>query len=490
VQRRAASIAILFGLAAFFVFITHYKLISLPFFWDEAGQFVSQAHDIYEGGGLIPKSTLPNSHPPGLPLVLAGVWKVAGYSIEVTRGVMLVFAAAYLVAGFLLAVELLKGARGAPVFAAVAMLALNPQVYMQGMMAQLDLPAAVATTVMLIGWVKGMEGLTLGAAVVSVCFKETSLAMAVVLAWFAWREGRKQFAVLLVVLPGLVVANWVGYVWWATGRAFGDGAYAEYNLLYPLHPVRLGYALVRRALYLGAENLHVVPLAVLVWRWKEIGFEPVWRPVAAACAGMVVLVSVAGGAVLERYLLPVLPVLYAAYAGALSTLDRRVQNVALGVTCAGMVAMLFVNPPWPYALENNLAMKDLVELQREVAGLVDARLRGSRVTTAWPLSDGLRKPYLGYVQEPVGAVRVVDDFSLERLKGMEWRKGDVLVMYDRAWNPKNGLGQVGWVKGMLEGYFRVKPEASLEEVKTQLGMTPVVGMERGGFVAEVLIQLQ
>ncbi|MCX6612308.1 MAG: glycosyltransferase, partial [Acidobacteria bacterium] len=80
-QRRAVSVAILFGVFAFILFSTHFKLISLPFFWDEAGQFISQAQDLYQGGALIPKSAMPNSHPPGLPLLLAVVWKVFGYSI-------------------------------------------------------------------------------------------------------------------------------------------------------------------------------------------------------------------------------------------------------------------------------------------------------------------------------------------------------------------------------------------------------------------------
>lgn len=486
-RRRAVSVAVLFVGFACLLFFTHYKLISLPFFWDEAGQFVSQAHDLYEGGGLIPHSTMPNSHPPGLPVVLALVWRVFGYSIEVTRVVMLLFGAGFLTAAFLLAVELLRGAAGVPAFFAIAFLALNPLVYTQSMMAQLDLPSALFTTVMLLGFVMKVEWLAVVGAVLSVCFKETSLVMAMVLGGVAWQEGRRQFALQLVLGPLLVVANWMGFVWLSTGRMLGDGAYAEYNLMYPLHPVRMGYALLRRVSYLGVENLHIVPLGVLVWRWKQIGFDPLWRPVAVACVAQVLAVTLTGGAVLERYLLPVLPVLYAAYAAGISTLRGVWRNVVLGVACAGLLAMLFVRPPWPFALENNLAMVDFVESQQSVASVIESRFGRRRITTAWPLSDALRKPYLGYVREEVEAVRVVEDFSLERLQRLTWERGDVLVVYARAWDPAGSVARWGWVRDWLQKYFRRPEEAGLKELRAIPELRQLIGFEQGGFWVEVLV---
>jgi hypothetical protein len=308
-----------------------------------------------------------------------------------------------------------------------------------------------------------------------------------VLGVFAWREGRRQFALQLVVAPMLVVANWIGYVWFATGRLFGDPVYAEYNMFYPLHPVRLGYALLRRVSYLGVENLHLVPLGVLIWRWKQIGFDLRWRPVAAACGVHVVLVSVTGGAVLERYLLPVLPVLYAAFAAGMSTLETKWRHVVLAVSCTGLIAMLFVNPPWPFALENNLAMVDLVEAERNAAGFVESSLSRSRITTTWPLTDALRKPYLGYVNEPIGSVRAIEDFSIERLKELEWERGDVLVLYARAWDPESGLARWPWVRVLLRKFFRFKDEASLRDVADLPKLKPLVGFEQRGFWVEILI---
>ncbi len=369
--RRWGSIAILYGLFAFTLFLTHYRWLGLPFHWDEAGQFVPQAHDLWEQGRILPTSTMPNSHPPGLPVVLAAVWKVFGYSIESTRIVMLLFAAAFFTAAFLLSVELLRGSRGAPAFMAVGLLLANPLVFMQSMMAQLDLPAALFTTLLLFAYVTNREGLAVACAVLAAAFKETSIAIPLTLAVFAWRDGSRQYALQLAIAPVLIVANWVGFVSIATGKLFGDSVYGGYNLVYPLHPVRLAYAFFRRFSYLAVENLHVLPVAILIWRFRRIGFGPLWKPVAAACAAELVLVTVTGGAVLERYLLPVLPVLYIAFAAGMSTLENRWRNVAFGLSALALLAMLFARPPWPYSIENNLAMIDFVEAQRDAAGLGD-----------------------------------------------------------------------------------------------------------------------
>src|SRR5271169_3792042 len=78
-------------LAAFLVTI-HLPFLRLPFYWDELGQFVPAALDIFQKGAWIPRSTVPNVHPPGLMAYLAAVWSVTGYSIAATRLAMLALA--------------------------------------------------------------------------------------------------------------------------------------------------------------------------------------------------------------------------------------------------------------------------------------------------------------------------------------------------------------------------------------------------------------
>src|SRR5262249_23091724 len=66
---------------ALFIFLTHAVYFDLPYFWDELGQFVPAALDIYHDGAWVPHSTVPNAHPPGVMAYLAGIWKIAGFSI-------------------------------------------------------------------------------------------------------------------------------------------------------------------------------------------------------------------------------------------------------------------------------------------------------------------------------------------------------------------------------------------------------------------------
>lgn len=137
----------LFFFTTFFLILlfVHAPFLSMPFFWDEAGQFIPASLDLYREGAWIPFSTMPNVHPPGLMAVLAAVWSLAGYSITATRITMLVIAAAAVLVSFLLAIRLSRGLDGTPAFTAVWFLLASPLFYTQSMMAQLDMPAMLFT---------------------------------------------------------------------------------------------------------------------------------------------------------------------------------------------------------------------------------------------------------------------------------------------------------------------------------------------------------
>src|ERR1700688_3502335 len=98
-----------FGSFALVVFLTHAPYFNLPYFWDELGQFVPSALDIYRDGAWVPHSTVPNAHPPGVMAYLALVWKIFGYSIPAARIAMLIVASAGLLFSFLLAIRLCRG---------------------------------------------------------------------------------------------------------------------------------------------------------------------------------------------------------------------------------------------------------------------------------------------------------------------------------------------------------------------------------------------
>src|SRR3954447_12159044 len=105
-RRTAGSYSAFYAIFFIALLGLHWPVLSLPYFWDELGQFVPAALDIFQLGAWIPKTTLPNVHPPGVMAWLAGVWSVFGYSIAATRIAMLAVAALGVLATFLLAIEL------------------------------------------------------------------------------------------------------------------------------------------------------------------------------------------------------------------------------------------------------------------------------------------------------------------------------------------------------------------------------------------------
>src|ERR1700729_186420 len=90
---RLRSYALAFGLIALFLILAHGPLLQLPFYWDEAGQFIPASLDLFRTGAWIPFSTLPNIHPPGVMAWLAAWWSIFGFSIIGTRIAMLLIAA-------------------------------------------------------------------------------------------------------------------------------------------------------------------------------------------------------------------------------------------------------------------------------------------------------------------------------------------------------------------------------------------------------------
>ena len=130
-----------FALGLAFLLIAHLPFLTLPYHWDELGQFVPAARDIYRDGAWVTHSALPNIHPPGVMAAVAIAWKMFGLSIATARLTMLFIAAAGALFSFLLAIRLARGSPGAPAFAAVAFLIAAPMFYTQSMMVLLDLPA-------------------------------------------------------------------------------------------------------------------------------------------------------------------------------------------------------------------------------------------------------------------------------------------------------------------------------------------------------------
>src|SRR5579862_9672650 len=134
--------ALVFAIIFATIFVLHLPLLSLPYFWDEAGYYVPAARDLLLTGSLIPHTTVSNAHPPLVMAWIALWWKCFGFAPLVTRSAMLVVGAFSLLGFFRLAESVTN-----PAVAAASSLctALYPVFFAQSSLAQVDLAAAGLT---------------------------------------------------------------------------------------------------------------------------------------------------------------------------------------------------------------------------------------------------------------------------------------------------------------------------------------------------------
>ena len=125
------------------LYASHFTLLRVPYYWDEAGYYIPAAWDFFRTGSLIPTTTLSNAHPPLPSIYLALWWKICGYYPEVTREAVLMVAALGLLAVWRLAMRLVGVASVA--FWTVLLTGLYPIWFAQSSLAQADIFAAACS---------------------------------------------------------------------------------------------------------------------------------------------------------------------------------------------------------------------------------------------------------------------------------------------------------------------------------------------------------
>ena len=496
-SRRYSSV-LLFVL--FFVVLLglHFPLLHLPYFWDEAGYYVPAARDLLLTGSLIPQSTVSNAHPPLVLGYLALAWELFGFTPMVTHTAMLLVGTFALLAVFRLAQRV---ANNEVALASAICSALYPVFFAQSSLAHLDMAAAALTMWALLAYV---DERPLAAAIwfsLAALAKETAILAP--LALFIWqivarRCGRGRLpcrkdanesgtltpARLWLLLPIAPLIAWYAYHWHRTGFIFGNPEFFRYNVQATLHPLRFALALgLRLWQLLGYLGLYLLTLAAWFAMWlpplsdggkerERIALDVQFFFLAVIVAYVLTLAAI-GGAVLARYLLPVIPLVIIL---GLSTLRRRVRywRIVIAIVALAFVVGWFVNPPYGFSMEDNLAYRDYILLHERVAKFVETHYATSRVLTAWPASDELTRPYLGYVTRPMLVFRT-EDFTVEQLmSAAEVRsKFDVALVFSTKYEPPHPwlerwhLWQE-W-KTKFFGYHRdVPPQAAAQILGGQL----------------------
>jgi hypothetical protein len=178
--------------------------------------------------------------------------------------------------------------------------------------------------------------------------------------------------------------------------------------------------------------------------------------------------AVIGGAVLARYMLPVVALVIII---CVSTLRRRLRvwRGVVAVVALGFVAALFMNPPYGLSLEDNLAYRDYIQLHQLAETFLEARYPMAKVLTAWPASDELSHSYLGYVTRPVKVVRI-EDFTAEQLFAASDLRAnfDVALVFSTKYEPSHALFEdwTTWQRWKTEffGYHRDLPPAAAAQI--------------------------
>ncbi len=450
----------------------HFSLLSLPFFWDELGQFIPASLDILRDGAWVPRMTTPNVHPPAVMAYLALVWKIFGYSISITRVGMLAIAGLALASTAGLAKRL-----GVSSSWTAAFLLVTPLFFTQAMMAQLDMPAMALTTTALVLFLDRRFALCAACCTLLVLTKETSIVAPVVFAAWLWHEGRRRESAYFLA-PVIALGAWLLILRAATGNFLGDSQFAQYNIGYALHPVRALFAILRRIFYLFFADFRWIGTLPLVYVWwkSRAATKPTptsaWTLCLAFAALQALAVTLLGGAALERYLLPIFPILCAAFA----SIPRIWIRLAL---LAGLIVSNFWAPPYPFPFENNLAVVDFVRLQQDAASYIETNYANQAIASAWPFTDAIRRPEFGYVSRPVTAVES-RDFGASTF---DPRQANVAVVYTRVW-PGGLLPILSPMMRRYYGYDAPVTGADLAHRQFHL----IRQFERGGQQAEVYVR--
>ncbi|MGH9394487.1 MAG: hypothetical protein ACRD1E_09990, partial [Terriglobales bacterium] len=134
----------------------------------------------------------------------------------------------------------------------------------------------------------------------------------------------------------------------------------------------------------------------------------------------------------------------------------------VGACAVLLLASWFWNPPYPFPFEDNLAYVQFVRLHQAAAAALEAAPPPGPVWTAWPATDELSRPELGYVAQAL-PVRALEDFSPASLAGVSAsgaRAARVLYLYSRQFQPRRDLSRsLPFWSRWAERFFGDAPQA-------------------------------
>jgi hypothetical protein len=144
------------------------------------------------------------------------------------------------------------------------------------------------------------------------------------------------------------------------------------------------------------------------------------------------------------------------------------------------VASWFINPPYPFPFEDNLAYADFIRLHEQAAKFLEAQPNQPRIFTAWPASDELTRPFLGYVHNPLRVVPALG-FAPSEMADIPPESFDMVYLYSRRWEPPgNWVARFPtWLQ--IQGrYYDYHPQVDAQTIVDRYHLRLLTQMERNG----------
>jgi 4-amino-4-deoxy-L-arabinose transferase-like glycosyltransferase len=511
--------------------LLHFPLLHLPYFWDEAGYYIPAALDFSRSWLLVPKSTLPTGHTPLVMIYLGLLWRVFGFSPLVTRVAMILAAAGTVLGTYALARHV---ARRETALWSAALLAISPMFFAQSSLVYLDLAAGLFTVLAVLALLDRRMGMFALVASLALLTKETAVVLLpVAWAFVLWRRRAKTLEGdtangeaphpaplrqwIALTAPLIPLFAWTLYYHHRTGFWTGNAEYLQYNLFSTLDAGRIFWSLMRRLyeVFVGGFNWLLVLGAAIGICWQRSrragrgGTEPrrfdeaklekaknrsaktadqaEWNAkplrefiflVIGLGAAYIGMLSVVGGAILPRYLIPIFPLFFVSAVVLIWRLPKTAARTICGVAAGCFVAAWFMNPPYPFPYEDNLSYADFIRLHQRAARFLEEQPGRPRILTAWPASDELERPFLGYVRKPMSVVRI-EGFTPDDFREVAPDSFELLYLYSRKWEPPdNWLNRVPAFLAIQKRHFDYAPQVDEVDLSQRFGLKLIQQFER------------
>lgn len=461
IRRASDTLLIILAISAWQIG-SHLWLLDLPFFWDEAGYYIPAANDFFNSGVLTPITVPSSGHPPLLSIYLSISWLLFGNSIIVTRLSIAVLSALGLFSVFLLGRDAGDKRSG---MLSVLMVACFPLYFAQSTMALADLPSASFSLLSIVLFIREKRG-AIVAAVAACLFKETAVLVPAALLLYgsfgstvvnglklpiARRGQHLALQMLLASVACLVI--WYSYHLSVTGFLFGSPEFFSYNFADNLNVLRVTLGGLYRFWHgfghLGLFSI-TVPSLFICMRQKSLSEGTLRILWITGCLLMVhvIALSVLGGALLARYMLPVIPIVIVACVCLL-----RKHQWIIGI--ALIVFFLFFpgNLPYNYAIEETLKYVEFVDVHKDACAYISGNLSEAEIVTSWPATFELSRPELGFVSAPVKIVEQAILNQAQLAHAVQGSSGRGIVMFfNRNYDPGESILRPRRLLSLIPGW--------------------------------------